>query len=413
MATMAWAGRALAILAILAGACTGGEGPAPTPTVQRTEPPGPSAAAASPTGSPAAPRSAASPAASPAAPQVSLAPAGGPAVSPVAPQVSPAPAGRPASATKPAAGAPTGQARPVKIGWTPSFVFLPLRVAVDTGELRQEGLDASLVDLPGEAEVSAALLGRSIDLAAAPAERPLILFERNQPSKNLVQIQAEPGFVVVTRKDLSIKPGDYPGLTNKRLGVTRAGSEADLIMRALLRSANIDPDRDLRIVAAGGSAQTQAGLAARQIDVAITTEPGVTQMLEANLVDTFLDLRKEGPATIRDTAFTTLQATDEYIAQNPEVIRGAMRAIARTQKRLRENPASALPAMKQVFPNVDDATLSRISTAEAPTYHAAISPEEIRNLSQIQKEGGNLKTDVPFDQVTIGPEFRQLWQLSE
>ena len=157
-----------------------------------------------------------------------------------------------------------------------------------------------------------------------------------------------------------------------------------------------------------------AALEARQLDGALGFEPILTQVTEVQpMADLFLDLRKEGPAKLRNVAFTTLQANTDYIERNPDVIQGVMRAIARTQKKIRENPAIAVPAGKKYFPTLEDATLLKIATNESPTYHAPISREAMQNLSEIQRDAGILKGDVPFDQVTVGPEYQQLWQLSE
>ncbi|HEX2171557.1 MAG TPA: ABC transporter substrate-binding protein, partial [Dehalococcoidia bacterium] len=347
--------------------------------------------------------------------------AAAPAASPAAKAASPAPAGSPAVATKsaspaasPRAAAPTGPLKEVKIGWTPAFVLFPVAVAVDIDEFAQEGLKVTLIDFQGGTEVTSAMLGKRIDIAASQAERPMIQYENGQMAKNLMHIQAAQAYAIVVRKDLNLRPGDWQALKGKRLGMTRPGSGTDLTLRALLKLNGIDPDHDVQIIGIGDAAQLVAALEARQLDGALGFEPILTQVTELTpLADFFIDLRKEGPEKLRSVAFTTLQANTEYIEANPDVVKGVMRAIARTQKKIRENPSIAVPTGKKHFSTLSDDALLKIATNEAPTYHAPITRPAMQNLLEIQKDAGILKTDVPFDEVTVGPEFQELWQLSE
>ena len=77
----------------------------------------------------------------------------------------------------------------VKIGTTPSFVFLPLYVAEQLGYFKAEGITAQFVDFEGGAEVTTAMVGGSIDAGGTMVERPLILAEKGFGAKNLVALE--------------------------------------------------------------------------------------------------------------------------------------------------------------------------------------------------------------------------------
>lgn len=302
----------------------------------------------------------------------------------------------------------------MKLGWTASVTFLPAPAAEDLGEFRQEGLKVTFIDFQGGAEVTAAMLGKSIDVAATAAERPMILYEQGQKARNIMHTEAKQSYGVIVRKDLNIKLGDWNALKGKKLGMTRPGSGTDLMLRALLKYNNLDPDRDVQIIGVGGIAQTLAAIESKQIDGAISAEPSLTQAVEVQkTADMFLDFRKEGPAQVRDAAYYTLQANDEYIRQNPETVKALIRAVARTQKRLRENPSLAVPTVKRYFPTLDDPTIVKMVTAESPTFSATITEPAFKILNDIQKTTGAVKGNVPYEEVTVGPEFRELWKLSD
>src|SRR5467141_5136266 len=89
----------------------------------------------------------------------------------------------------------------VKIGTTPSFVFLPLYVADQLGYFKAEGLTVQFVDFEGGAEVTTAMVGGSIDAGGTMVERPLILTEQGFAAKNLVALENRNPLHLVIRKD--------------------------------------------------------------------------------------------------------------------------------------------------------------------------------------------------------------------
>ncbi len=52
----------------------------------------------------------------------------------------------------------------VKIGSTPSFIFLPVYAAAELGFFKAEGIKADFVDFEGGAEVTTAMVGGSIEI---------------------------------------------------------------------------------------------------------------------------------------------------------------------------------------------------------------------------------------------------------
>src|SRR2546425_6676387 len=138
----------------------------------------------------------------------------------------------------------------VKIGTTPSFVFLPLYVAEQLGYFKAEGITAQFVDFEGGAEVTTAMVGGSIDAGGTMVERPLILAEKGFAAKNLVALENRNPLHVVLRANHPAK--EVKDLKGSRIGMTRAGSGTDLSLRALLKDAGLEPDRDVAIIAIGG-----------------------------------------------------------------------------------------------------------------------------------------------------------------
>jgi len=297
----------------------------------------------------------------------------------------------------------------VKVGTTPSFIFLPIYGAEQLGYFKAEGINAQFVDFEGGAEVTTAMVGGSIDLGGTMAERPLILAEKGFGAKNLVALENKNPLFLVLRKDHPAKT--VKDLKGSKLGMTRAGSGTDLSLRALLKDAGLEPDKDVAIIAVGGVASANAALKAGQIDGFMGGEPaGAVAVEQLKLARYFLDPRiGQGPKFLQFMTFPTLQAGDRWIAANPQLAERLVRAVVKTLKRMREDPESAVAVGQKIFPTMDVAVIRSIIAIEKNTYYPTITEEAMRTLNQFQKLTGAVKGDVAYDKV-VATQFLRVWE---
>ncbi len=307
-------------------------------------------------------------------------------------------------------GAPTAHAQQtVKIGTTPSFIFLPIYAAEQLGYFKAEGITAQFVDFEGGAEVTTAMVGGSIDLGGTMAERPLILAEKGFGAKNLVALENKNPLFLVLRKDHPAK--SVKDLKGSKLGMTRAGSGTDLSLRALLKDAGLEPDKDVAIIAVGGVSSANAALKAGQIDGFMGGEPaGAVAVEQLKLARYFLDPRVgQGPRFLQFMTFPTLQASDKWIAANPQTAEKLVRAMVKTLRRMREDPESAVGVGQKIFPALDVGVIRSIIAIEKNTYHPTITEEAMRTLNQFQKQTGAVKGDVAYDKV-VATQYLRIWE---
>jgi len=307
--------------------------------------------------------------------------------------------------------APAAHAQPVqtiKIGTTPSFIFLPLYAAEQLGYFKGEGLAAQFADFEGGAEVTTAMVGGSIDLGGTMVERPLILTEKGFGAKNLLALENRNPLHVVVRKDLAAK--EVKDLKGTKLGMTRAGSGTDLSLRALLKDAGLEPDKDVAIIAIGGVSSATAALKAGQVDGFMGGEPATgIAVQQLKLARYFVDPRLgQGPKFLQFMTFPTLQASDKWLSANPQVSERLVRALVKTLKRLREDPEAAVGVGQKLFPTLDVSLIRSIVAIEKNTYSPAITEEAMRLCNQFQKQVGSVKTDIPYDKV-VATQFKHLW----
>jgi ABC-type nitrate/sulfonate/bicarbonate transport system substrate-binding protein len=296
----------------------------------------------------------------------------------------------------------------VRIGTTPAVTFVVLYAADHLGYFKAEGLTTQFADFEGGAEVTTAMVGGSIDLAGTYVERPMILAEKGFGAKNLLAILSRNPIFMVVRKDLPAT--NIKGLKGTKLGMTRAGSATDLALRALLKDAGLEPDRDVAVIAVGSSNSAAAALRAGQIDGFMGGEPGGAVIVHQLKIGRYFiePLRDQGPKFLQSMTFPTLQASDRYIQANPQTVERAVRAVAKTQKRLREDPEAGVRVAQKIFPTLDVELLRAIIALQRPSYLPAITEEAVRTVNQFQKQAGVVKTDFPYDKV-VAVQFKPLW----
>jgi len=296
----------------------------------------------------------------------------------------------------------------VRIGTTPAVTFLALYAADQLGYFKAEGLSPQFADFEGGAEVTTALVGGSIDLAGTYVERPMILAEKGFASKSLLAILNRNPIFLVLRK--SLPATDVKGLKGTKLGMTRAGSATDLALRALLRDAGLEPDRDVAVIAVGSSTSAAAALRAGQIDGFMGGEPGGAVIVHQLKIGRYFiePLRDQGPKFLSYMTFPTLQASDRYIQANAKTVERVVRAVAKTQKRLREDPEAGVRVAQKIFPALDVELLRSIIALQRPSYIPTMTEEAIRAANQFQKQAGVVKNEYPYDKL-VAVQFKPQW----
>ena len=296
----------------------------------------------------------------------------------------------------------------VRIGTTPAVSFLALYAAEQLGYFKAEGVTAQFADFEGGAEVTTAMVGGSIDMGGTYIERPMILAEKGFGAKNLLAILNRNPIFLVVRNNLAAT--DVKGLKGTKLGMTRAGSATDLALRALLKDAGLEPDRDVALIAVGSSSSAAAALRAGQIDGFMGGEPGGAIIVhQLKLGRYFIEpMRDQGPAFLRHMTFPTLQTSDRYIQSNPQIVERVVRAVVKTQKRLREDPDAAVSVAQKMFPAIDAELLRNIIAVYRKAYFPAITEEALRTVNQYQKQAGVVKGDFAYDKMVAVP-YKSLW----
>ncbi len=148
-----------------------------------------------------------------------------------------------------------------------SLAQLPLEVGTHVGLFKAEGLDVGNEEVKPTVSIAALINGEmqfttggSSALRAAASGAPV---------KLLTGGSEKPAFYLVSQPGVE-KVADLRG---KTVAVTSLRSLTDIMVRDILKQHGLDPDKDVKILALGSTANILAGLTSKQIQAGILSPP--------------------------------------------------------------------------------------------------------------------------------------------
>jgi ABC-type nitrate/sulfonate/bicarbonate transport system substrate-binding protein len=124
-----------------------------------------------------------------------------------------------------------------------------------------------------------------------------------------------------------------------------------------------------------------------------------------------VDVRRgDDPAEVRRFTFAALATTDRFIERDPERAAAAVRAIVKTQRSLRVEPALAAQVARRRFPFEVAELVEAIVERDLPFYDPVISAEAITGLNRFAQSVGLLPAPVPYEKV-VAMSLREFWRV--
>ncbi len=149
----------------------------------------------------------------------------------------------------------------------------PIWVIDDRKLLQKMGVEPEIIAISASPTVLQALLAGEID--AASISVTTLTSSRLQGADTVMIVGTVPTFVdhIVSLGNIN----KVEQLKGKMGGVNRLGSTSDLGLRLALRKLGVDPDKDVKIIPAGGNPERFAALSRGLTQFTIMPEPFLTQ----------------------------------------------------------------------------------------------------------------------------------------
>jgi NitT/TauT family transport system substrate-binding protein len=227
---------------------------------------------------------------------------------------------------------------------------LGLWYALDTGAFAARNLDVDAQLVAGGANTMAALLAGQLQLADAGGSEALSAVASGADLVVVATLSPVYPYVFEVIPEIQTTQD----LVGKKVGVATLGGSADVATRVALRSAGLDPAKDVTIVPTGSAQNRTAALAQGAIQGGMVGGPPETLEVEARGLHPLMDLA----ALKLPAANTSVVAQRTWLNANREVVQRYLDSLIDAVSRLKKDKPRAVSILKKYFQSEDDAAMS-------------------------------------------------------
>ncbi len=230
-------------------------------------------------------------------------------------------------------------------------------IAIDKGLFTKYDLDVELIYVAGS-QAMQSLLGGTTPIGLQGIEPVFRVNAHGSDTVMILGLVTKPPFSIIVRPEIK----EYRELRGKAMGITRYGSSTDMLLRLTLEKWGFKPETDVPILQMGGVPPILAGMQSKRIFGGPLSLPTLARAkLEgyrelADVADLVPDYQVAGIVTRR-----------AFIKQNPEVIRGFIKAIVEATATFKNEPAYAKKIMKERL-KIDDQVVIDETQKNYPRY---------------------------------------------
>ncbi len=292
--------------------------------------------------------------------------------------------------------------------------YFPAPAAVELGFFAAQGVQMEYeLMFPVDAAYGALRDGK-VDFVGGSAHAALSAFPGWQGVKLVAALSQGMYWQLVVNKRRNIARGDLDAIKGLCIG---AAPWVDTGLRGILLEVGIDPDNDLTIAPVQGAAQpgvsfgvtAARALADGKIDGFWANGVGSEVAVRGGIGSVVLDVRRgDGPKAAFNFTQPVLAATDRMIADAPDTVAAAVRAIVAVQKALKEDVSLATEVGRKSFPAAETEMIADVVERDLPYYDAVITEDFVADMGRFAVRAGNLDREVAYDQV-VAAQFAPLW----
>jgi ABC-type nitrate/sulfonate/bicarbonate transport system substrate-binding protein len=251
---------------------------------------------------------------------------------------------------------------------------VPTYVAMDKGFFKEQGLDASFVTLNGSALVKAALTG-SVDFAPIPSGGAQAALS-GADIRYVVGESLKSQWLIVARPEIK-QVGDLKG---KIVGYGRAGGadydEGEAVLR---RAFHMEVGKDYKVISFQAEPERIAAMVNGDIQAALISVAHAPKAVNAGmkvLLRTGDYIQRAGGSVWTRKAFAD---------QNPEAVKGFIRAIAKAVMFYRDDRDGSIPILKAHLGIESDKDAEIVWEQTHNTYGAELPKELFRQIFESRR----------------------------
>lgn len=229
------------------------------------------------------------------------------------------------------------------------IAFLPVRVAQVLGYYAEDGLAVETSEVVGGAKALQALIGGSVDVAAASMPDAVQLAVEGRDVRGFLLLYTRPTAALAVAPAQRSRIRAVSDLKGRTVGVTAPGSASHQILNYLLVSGGVSADA-VSTVSVGMSASSVAAVEHGTVDAAILLGSAIAAFERRQPNSPLLvDLRTPAGAqqVFGSETFPSLglMAEERWLRANGDTARRLVRAVMRGMRWVRDHPAEEVRGM--------------------------------------------------------------------
>ena len=295
--------------------------------------------------------------------------------------------------------------------------YFPVAAAVELRFFEREGLDMQLELIFPVNRTLEMLRDGEIHFVGGSAHSVPSAFPGWTGAKLLAAQAQNTYWFLVLRSDLKAAKGDIAAIKGLKIG---AAPLVDRGLKRLLVECGLDAARDkIQIVPVPGTflgEKKSFGVAAAKaleaglIDGFWANGMGAEVAVRAGTGTIVIDARRgDAPQALNYTT-SALITSDRMIADHPDAVAAAVRALVKTQAALKADVSLATQVGRKLFPPEEAELIADVVARDLPYYDATISRAFVSGMLDFQQAVGLIDAPVPYEDV-VATQFSSLWQV--
>jgi NitT/TauT family transport system substrate-binding protein len=253
-----------------------------------------------------------------------------------------------------------------------SAIFLANRMEL----WAKNGVTAEMKQVQGGPLSMVALTNREAHFAGVASTDPVIGWAKGIKTLAIGAFTGSLAMQFTARKDWMSRVGVSPSASledkvkafkGARVGASTIGGGPAQYTRYLARTAGIDPELDMKILAVGFGAARMAALRTNQVDLTVGDAPEADQVELEGFGELFLNCAHEVPL-FREFPYTVALVTPELANEQPDLVRRVAHTLGQANDMLATRFGEAVDILKQQFANVPAKAMERALERDRDSY---------------------------------------------
>lgn len=281
-----------------------------------------------------------------------------------------------------------------------SIFYAPQYVAIELGYFEDEGLDVKLVNGAGADNVMTALISGDADIGFMGSEASIYIYAEGASdyAVNFAQLTQRAGNFLVSREDE--KNFKWENLKGKEIIGGRKGGMPQMILEYVLKTKNIDPEKDLSIIQNIDFGLTAGAFSSGTGDYTVEFEPFATALETEGKGHVVASLGEESGYV----PYTAYCVKKSYLDKNKNTIQQFTNAIQRGLDYVNSHTASEIAkVIKPQFKESDIESLEKVVQRyldqKSWKEDSIFEQESFDLLQSILIQANELNEEVPYENL--------------